>query len=271
MATKANDIITFDFKMNTVRVVMVDERPWFIASDLAALLGYRNAPDMLRMVRERQKGTHKVRTLGGDQEVNIVSEGGMWRCVLRSKRKEADDIQLWLEEEVLPALYRTGRYAMAGVADDDEDDDDIGMAVPHMGSIADRDKIKTAVSVVRMYERNWGAMAARAMAVKLGFPMLDVDLPPAVAPAALRAMDAGVAPPSGEQMEGDVIRWGEQVKLTGSRRDATHRSELYDSYSRWCSVYRFRPMHPDRFERMMHTLFGTEEHPEMFRCVIKRP
>jgi hypothetical protein len=155
-----------------------------------------------------------------------------------------------------------------GVNDDDDDDGDAPMSVPNMGSQTDRDNLKTAVSVVRMYERNWGPAAARAIAVKMGFPMMDIDLPVPVPPSASKA---GPGEIGAVQMEGDVIQWGEQVKLTASTRDATHKSELYDSYSRWCSVYRLRPMHPDRFERMMHTLFGTEEHPEMFRCVMKRP
>lgn len=171
----------------------------------------------------------------------------------------------------IDAFDRMEAALRASVNDDDDDDDDAPMSVPYMGSQTDRDNFKTAVSVVRMYERNWGPVAARAVAVKMGFPMMDVDLPVPVPPSALKAGEGEIKPLSREQLEGDVVKWGDQVKLTPSRRDATHQSELYDSYARWCSVYSFKPTHPDRFAKMMDALFGTEEHPEMYRCVMKRP
>ena len=202
--------------------------------------------------------------------MTIISESGVYALIFTSRKAVAVKFRKWVTGEVLPTLRKTGRYEI-GANDDEEDDGDAPMSVPYMGSQTDRDNFKTAVSVVRMYERNWGPAAARAIAVKMGFPMMDVDLPTPVPPSAIKAPLGEVTPVGREQSEGDVVKWGEQVKLTASSREATHRSELYDSYTRWCSVYRFKPMHPDRFERMMHTLFGAEEHPEMFRCVMKRP
>lgn len=257
---------SFGFGDQLVRVVERANGVWFVGKDVCAALEIVNDRNPMGRLDDDEKDVHTVDTPGGPQQVTIISESGVYALIFTSRKAVAVTFRKWVTGEVLPALRRTGRYEIGANDDEEEDDGAIGIDVPHLGSIADRDRIKTAVSVVRMYERNWGPAAARAMAVKLGFPMLDIDLPAAPAPvAAVPAADV-VA----QQQEGDVVQWGQQVKLEASRRDATHHSELFASYTRWCSVYRCKPIHPDRFIAMMKALFGTEEHPEMYRCVMRR-
>lgn len=92
---------------------MVDDAPWFVASDVAALLEYRNAPDMTRMLDEDEKDTQIVRTLGGGQEMTVISESGLYSAVLRSRKPEARQFRKWVTAEVLPAIRKTGRYEVA--------------------------------------------------------------------------------------------------------------------------------------------------------------
>lgn len=270
----ATALRSFGFGEQLVRVVEREGEAWFVANDVCAALEIGNSRQAVSRLDDDERDCVTTNdAMGRPRETTIISESGVYSLIFTSRKAVAVTFRKWVTGEVLPSLRRTGRYDLN--ANDDEDEDEaLGIDVPHLGSIADRDKIKTAVSVVRMYERNWGPAAARAMAVKLGFPMLDIDLSAPVQPSTLRAGASPViAEPMvpREQMEGDVVKWGEQVKLAPSKRDATHKGELYDSYVRWCSVYRFKPMHPDRFEKMMHALFGVEEHPEMFRCVMRRP
>lgn len=262
---------SFGFGAQLVRVVEREGEAWFVANDVCAALEIGNSRQAVSRLDDDERDAVTTNdAMGRGQQTTIISESGVYALIFTSRKAVAVTFRKWVTGEVLPALRRTGHYEI-GANDDEEDEGDAPMSVPYMGSQTDRDNFKTAVSVVRMYERNWGPAAARAIAVKMGFPMMDIDLPVPVPPSAMKAGVAEVAPLSREQMEGDVIKWGEQVKLLPSKRDATHRSELYDSYTRWCSVYRFKPMHPDRFEKMMHALFGTEEHPEMFRCKMNRP
>ncbi len=93
-----------------VRVVMVNDAPWFVASDVACLLEYRNGPDMTRMLDDDEKDTQIVRTLGGDQEMTVISESGLYSAVLRSRKPEARQFRKWVTAEVLPAIRKTGRY-----------------------------------------------------------------------------------------------------------------------------------------------------------------
>lgn len=107
---------SFIYEAEAVRVVMLEDKPWWVAADIAAQLGYRHTPSMVRMLGDHQKGVHKAHTLGGDQELTIISEGGLFKCILRSKRPEAEKFGDWVTDELLPTLRLTGRYEIANDA-----------------------------------------------------------------------------------------------------------------------------------------------------------
>ena len=95
-----------------LRVAMIDGEPWFVAADVATMLGYRDAGNAVRLLKDRERGTHRVSTPSGQQEVRIISEAGFYRLVMRSNRPEADAFQTWVTAEVLPQIRRTGAYTM---------------------------------------------------------------------------------------------------------------------------------------------------------------
>lgn len=100
------------FGSNPVRTVTVDGRLWFVLKDIAKILKYRDAADASKILKDHQKGTQKVRTPGGTQEMLVVSEGGVNRLINRSSHPEAEKIQDWIEEEVVPSILRTGSYSI---------------------------------------------------------------------------------------------------------------------------------------------------------------
>ena len=112
IATANAAALAFSFNSHPVRVVIRNGEPWFVATDIAEVLGYRNAPDAARNLPDHQKGTHNMRTLGGDQKMTIISEGGMYRLVLRSRKPEAAAFTDWVTDEVLPSIRKTGSYAV---------------------------------------------------------------------------------------------------------------------------------------------------------------
>jgi len=89
-----------------------DGSPWFILNDLCGVLGIIHP----RTVAERIPAQHlrkvPVQTAGGEQMLNAVDEPGLNLVVLRSRAPGAERFQLWIAEEVLPALRRTGSYHM---------------------------------------------------------------------------------------------------------------------------------------------------------------
>lgn len=100
----------FSFHEHQVRTVVIDDAVWFVCTDVAEALGYRNAPDASRHLDDDEKGTHILRTPGGDQKLTIISESGLYALVLRSRKPEARKFAKWVTSEVLPAIRKTGSY-----------------------------------------------------------------------------------------------------------------------------------------------------------------
>lgn len=100
----------FNFGAHAVRIVVRDGEPWFVATDVAAALGYLTAKDAARNLSEHQKGGHILPTPGGEQRVTIINESGLYRLVLRSRKPEAEKFSDWVTGEVLPSIRKTGRY-----------------------------------------------------------------------------------------------------------------------------------------------------------------
>lgn len=100
----------FTFQGNEVRSLFVNGEPWWVATDATKILGYRSAGDATRWLDEDEKGTHSVRTPGGEQTVTIVNEPGMYSLILRSKLPQAKAFKRWITHEVLPAIRKTGAY-----------------------------------------------------------------------------------------------------------------------------------------------------------------
>ncbi|MFE6304988.1 phage antirepressor [Nocardiopsis sp. NPDC057823] len=93
-----------------VRVITRDDEPWFVAGDVAAILGFREAYHLTRGLDDDEKGPHNLGTPGGGQTVTVISEAGLYSAILRSRVPAARAFKRWVTHEVLPEIRRTGRY-----------------------------------------------------------------------------------------------------------------------------------------------------------------
>lgn len=71
---------------------------WAVAKDVSVALNYSQVTNMLRKVRAKEKGLHLMNTLGGSQEISVITEKGIYAVIMRSRRKEAEDFQDWVFE-----------------------------------------------------------------------------------------------------------------------------------------------------------------------------
>lgn len=83
---------------------------WFVAADIAAALGYRDSFNMTRVLDDDEKGTHNVSTLGGEQELMVINESGVYSAIFRSRKENAKKFKKWVTSEVLPSIRKTGGY-----------------------------------------------------------------------------------------------------------------------------------------------------------------
>lgn len=93
-----------------VRVVDVDGEPWFVAKDVCECLELGNPRTSIALLDEDEKGVHTMDTPGGQQEMSIVSEAGLYSLILRSRKPEAKAFKRWITHEVLPSIRKTGQY-----------------------------------------------------------------------------------------------------------------------------------------------------------------
>jgi hypothetical protein len=100
----------FQFHSVEVRTVLRDGQVWFVAGDVAKALGYADAIHLTRVLDEDEKGLHIVETPGGDQQVIVLSESGLYHALLKSRKPQARPFRRWVTQEVLPAIRRSGGY-----------------------------------------------------------------------------------------------------------------------------------------------------------------
>lgn len=106
-----NDLKIFENEaFGTVRVVDVNGEPWFVARDVCECLELGNPRTSIALLDEDEKGVHTMDTPGGQQEMSIVSEAGLYSLILRSRKPEAKAFKRWITHEVLPAIRRHGAY-----------------------------------------------------------------------------------------------------------------------------------------------------------------
>lgn len=159
-----NALISYQFDDNPVRVVMIGEEPWFVANDVALSLGYRDTFNMVRLLDEDEKGTHIVSTLGGEQEMNIISESGLYHAAIKRRGKEAQRFRKWVTAEVLPTIRKTGRYVL-------HEPPPAPAVLEHM----DVSQVNASVGLVREARRLFGPKTAREVWIRLGLPVSIVE------------------------------------------------------------------------------------------------
>lgn len=98
----------------TVRAVVKDGEPWFVAKDVCDALELRT--DNLRAILEEDEiDTVNPYTIGvaqnGGRAPLIINESGLYSLILRSRKPEAKKFKKWVTAEVLPSIRKHGVYA----------------------------------------------------------------------------------------------------------------------------------------------------------------
>ncbi|WP_339500992.1 BRO-N domain-containing protein, partial [Pseudomonas canadensis] len=140
-------------------MILIAGEPWFVANDVCRVLNIANPRDAMGRLEEDEKGVGITDTLGGLQELNVVSESGMYALVFTSRKAEAKRFRKWVTGEVLPAIRHTGRYELPGYEPPPTLPDDINFT-----------NIQIGVTAGRTAMRLFGNAEARSIWVQLGLP-----------------------------------------------------------------------------------------------------
>lgn len=124
--------------------ILIDMEPWFIAKEVATLLGYENTTQAIRtnvdeldqkllsyneckdifgqnsLINETIENTEDFGELSDSSPNNsikinnngmkFINESGLYTLIARSNKPEARRFQRWVTSEVLPSIRKTGQY-----------------------------------------------------------------------------------------------------------------------------------------------------------------
>lgn len=107
-----NEIQRFDFKGESLRALTNKAgEPWFVLKDCMSILDLGNPTETVKMFDDDEFSTTEViDSIGRRQQAYIISEPGLYRLVMRSRKPEAKEFQRWVTHEVLPSIRKHGAY-----------------------------------------------------------------------------------------------------------------------------------------------------------------
>ena len=115
MSSNLQTFINDDF--GSIRTVLIDNELWFISSDVCKILGHSNPTVAMDSLEDYEKAKLNLGLRGG--KTNVVTESGFYTLVLRSRKEIAKPFRLWVTQEVIPQIRKTGGYIPVSSQDDD--------------------------------------------------------------------------------------------------------------------------------------------------------
>lgn len=114
-----NELKVFNFDGSGIRTLTIGSEPYFVGKDVADVLGYQNGSrDINRHVDEDDRRKNMVFDGNQNKETIIINESGLYSLILGSKLPSAKRFKRWVTSEVLPAIRKTGMYAVDQLLDD---------------------------------------------------------------------------------------------------------------------------------------------------------
>ena len=105
-----NELQNFNFSGQDVRIITINDEPWFFGKGIADILGYSDTQAMTRRLDDEDKETYTDKTSGQGRNVAIINESGLYSAILGSKKPEAKQFKRWVTSEVLPTIRKHGAY-----------------------------------------------------------------------------------------------------------------------------------------------------------------
>lgn len=105
-----------------VRTIVVNGQVLFAATDVARCLGYSNPQKAIRD-HCKSAGVNEMDTPtnGGIQKVKFITKGNVVRLVASSELPQAEKVESWIFDEVIPSVLETGGYIATKTDDTPEE------------------------------------------------------------------------------------------------------------------------------------------------------
>ncbi len=108
------EIFSFAFEKTnkTIRMIFIQTKEYFIAKDIATILEYKDTDQAIRQ-HCKKAISYPVKQTDQVRHLKLVPESDVWRLIIKSTMPEAEKIEKWIMEEVLPSIRKTGSYSIS--------------------------------------------------------------------------------------------------------------------------------------------------------------
>ena len=107
-----NEIKIFENEQfGKVRILEIENEPYFVGKDVAEILGYTNTRKaLIDHVDEEDKTSNETLRVNGTN-LTLINESGLYSLILKSKLPQAKQFKRWVTNDVLPTIRKHGVYA----------------------------------------------------------------------------------------------------------------------------------------------------------------
>ena len=149
-------------EFGNIRTLEINGEPYFVGKDVATALGYSNSRKAIGdHVDDEDKGVTNCDTLGGNQQITVINESGLYSLIFASKLPSAKRFKRWVTSEVLPMLRKTGKYSIT----DDE---------PEQPPVSLKERMEIAKLIAKTPKNRLHMVA------KIFEPVLGVEITPQI-------------------------------------------------------------------------------------------
>lgn len=102
-------------RFGEIRVAGTSDEPLFCLSDVCRAIGISNVGNVkIRLDDDDVRLTDTTDSLGRAQQINFITESGLYDVIIRSDSGMAKPFRKWITSEVLPSIRKTGSYSIMG-------------------------------------------------------------------------------------------------------------------------------------------------------------
>jgi prophage antirepressor-like protein len=157
------NLLVRTFEQNNITIYGTSDKPLFKANDIGDLLGISNIRESIKDFTDKQKGVSLTDTLGGIQETTMLTEQGLYKVILRSRKPIAVKFQDWVCE-VIEEIRKTGEYKSRKQAEITKSNELFiqqynGKTVNYLGNVHEKDGY-----IIKKYGKTTGNLYKRLLA-----------------------------------------------------------------------------------------------------------
>ncbi|AXH64444.1 BRO-N domain-containing protein [Providencia huaxiensis] len=114
----SDDISVIRFEGIEVRIVKINNDPWFVAKDVCDALEILNSSDALKSLDLDEKNTIALNYgIQGNPNRQVIAESGFYKLIARSRKATtkgtfAHRFTNWVFRDVIPSIRKTGVYGV---------------------------------------------------------------------------------------------------------------------------------------------------------------